>query len=74
MKYIDVNEVEMLKFCSYLDSISEYEMSDVLQYKIAEPKNKFVKTASFQKIANASFEENVFRFATLSILYVRLQG
>jgi hypothetical protein len=71
LKYIDVNEVEMLKFCSYLDSISEYEMSDVLQYKIAEPKNKFVKTASFQKIANASFEENVFRFAKLYSQYLK---
>ena len=71
LKYIDVNEVEMLKFCSYLDSISEYEMSDVLQYKIAQPKNKFVKTASFQKIANASFEENVFRFAKLYSQYLK---
>ena len=71
MKYIDVNEIEMLKFCSYLDSISEYEISDVLQYKIAQPKNKFVKTASFQKIANASFEENVFRFAKLYSQYLK---
>lgn len=71
MKYIDVNEIEMLKFCSYLDSIAEYEVSDAIQIKIAQPNNKFVKTASYQKIANASFEENVFRFANLYSQYVK---
>jgi hypothetical protein len=71
LKYIDVNEIEMLKFCSYLDSIAEYEVSDAIQLKIAQPNNKFVKTASYQKIANASFEENVFRFANLYSQYVK---
>ena len=74
LKYIDVNEIEMLKFCSYLDSIAEYEVSDAIQLKIAQPNNKFVKTASYQKIANASFEENVFRFANLYSQYVKDTG